>query len=699
MNTYKNNLYKYLSFIVKFRILIITAFSLLFLYLALTMTTLLTHNDDELWLQGSGEFNKLLENSHQHIYIHKLQLKLEDDSFSNTTINKLKLLHSNLQDVKEIIKVDSLLTHTVISSSNNNDGSSLVEARTLEDKSTDEITKIIQGSFQEFSQFFSADKKITYLYIFSASPIDYESIDIPFQYNVLSVAEDQNMFKDIMLFSILLVTLFILFSITFRTIISSILGIIFISFNTLFAISMYQFIQPDVAVHVSILLVSIAVSIMDFVYIYYGWHIMQIAHNSKSSLYYIVMKTFKPIFWTTVVSVVGIGSLIFQNSVILQSIGYNVILSSLIAFILSFTLLIALLSFFKIKDPYVITKNTSKIFAVLEANYERNVLRHFLIFSTILFIFLVAFVILQPSNIITKANDEVISLMFPYDGLTHDSLKKLEEFHQDITHRFEDDILSINSSYKYAKGFSKAYNPSATFDVSNINLDFIKFDFILYGIMDDVMKDSMHQVTIYIEEDGVDKNIILNWIRGWDEQHSTLVDDANSLLSAAKYDTIYHMIVVILFILLLISFVTYNITKNKTYAFIAFIVNVIPLIWFFAILFALSMPVSMEVLVAMLIMIALSSDATLHFLYYYHRNLRPKDSNELSLELSFIEVGTPVGMGSTILLITFLLLVFANIATISSIGMYSVVLIIFSLLADLLILPVLFIELVKSKKE
>ncbi len=66
-------------------------------------------------------------------------------------------------------------------------------------------------------------------------------------------------------------------------------------------------------------------------------------------------------------------------------------------------------------------------------------------------------------------------------------------------------------------------------------------------------------------------------------------------------------------------------------------------------------------------------------------------------ERSFVEVGTPVGMGSTILLLTFLLLIFANIPTISTIGIYSVVLIVFSLLADLFILPVLFIELIKSK--
>ena len=372
MSYFKNNLYRYYKLVIKFRIAIITIFSLIFLYAAVNMTTMLTHNDDELWLQGSNEFNKLLNKNHKQIYIQKLQLTLGDEPFSVKNISNIKLLHSNLENVEAIVKIDSPLTHTMIYSNDNNDSSSIVGARTLHDNSIDETITALKGSLTEFSQFYSSDKETLYIYVFSSSPIDYTRIYIPFDYDVIGMAEDENTFKDIILFLILLTTLFVLFSIAFRSIIPSILGIVFISFNTLFTISVYQFIQPDVPLHVSILLVAIAVSIMDFVYIYYGWHIMQVSHNHNSSVYYIIMKTFKPIFWTTFVSIIGIGSLIFQNSIILQSIGYNVILSSIIAFILSFSLLIALLSFFHIKNPYVITKNSSRFFAVLEAKYERS---------------------------------------------------------------------------------------------------------------------------------------------------------------------------------------------------------------------------------------------------------------------------------------------------------------------------------------
>ena len=698
MSHFKNNLYTYYTFVIRFRIAIIAFFSLIFLYLAFTMTAMLTHNDDKLWLQGSKEYNKLLNNNHQLVYIQKLQLRVGEKAFSSKNIDNMKLLHSNLKALKEVVKINSPLTHTVIYFSDNKAGSSLVEAKVLEDSSINEIIRTLKVSFEEFSQFYSPDKETLYVYVFSSSPIDFSKIYIPFEYNSIQVTEDQNIFKDMTLFLILLITLFVLFSITFRSLIPSLLGVIFIIFTTLFTISAYKFIQPDVPLHVSILLISIAVSIMDFIYIYNGWHIMQTSHNSKRSLYNIMMKTIKPIFWTTFVSVIGIGSLVFEKSIILQSIGYNIILSSVIAFILSFSFLIAFLSFFKIKKPYLITKNSSKFVAGLEAGYKKSLLKIFFIVTGFVFLASIFFVMIQPSSIIKDANDEVINIVLPSDGLTHASLRKLENFHHDITKRFEDDIVDIVSSYKYAKGFTKAYDSSIEFDVSKINLNFISFDFNLYGIYNELMINSDHRVTIYIEEDGIGKNVILQWIREWNQDNTTLIDDANSLLGAAQYDSISHMIVIVCFILFLITLVIFYVTKNKMFAFIALIVNTIPLIWFIAILIILDISLSIEILVAMLIMIALSSDASIHFLYYYHRNLQAHASDEYSIERSFIEVGTPVGMGSTILLLTFLLLIFANIPTISTIGVYSVVLIIFSLLADLFILPVLFIELIKSKK-
>jgi len=697
MNNFKNNLYIYFTLVLRFRIAIIAFFSVIFIYLAFTMTAMLTHNDDELWLQGSKEYNKLLSNDHALVYIQKLQLNVGEEAFSSKSIDDMKLLHSNLNALDEVIKINSPLTHTVISYSDNNAGSSLIEARALNESTIAEIASTLESSFEKFSQFYSPDKETLYIYVFSSKPVDFSNIYIPFKYDSIEVTEDQNIFKDMTLFAILLGTLFVLFTLTFRSLVPSFLGVVFIVFTTLFTISVYKYIQPDVPLHVSILLISIAVSIMDFIYIYNGWHILQASHNSNRSIYYIIMKTIKPIFWTTVVGVIGIGSLVFEKSIILQSIGYNIILSAVIAFILSFSFLIALLSFFKIEKPYLITKNSSKFVAKLEAGYEKYLLRTFGIVTGVILLACILFVMIQPASIIEESNDEVIHILLPLDGLTHASLRKLENFHHDITEHFEEDIVDIVSSYKYARGFSKGYDPSHTFEVSKINLTFLTFDFILYGIIDDLMVNDNHRVTIYIEEDGTDKNVILRWIRDWNQNNTTIIDDANSLLSAAKYDSINHMIIIVLFILCLITFVIYYVTRDKMFAFIALIVNTIPIVWFLAILIILEISLSIEILVAMLIMIALSSDASIHFLYYFHRNLQTHVSDEYSIERSFIEVGTPVGMGSTILLITFLLLIFANIPTISTIGIYSVVLIVFSLLADLFILPVLFIELIKSK--
>ncbi len=104
MSYFKNNLYQYFIFIVRFRVLVIAFFSLIFFYLAFTMTSMLTHNDDELWLQGSKEYNKLLDSNHKPVYVQKLQLHVGKKAFSSKNIDNMKLLHANLKTLKEVVK-------------------------------------------------------------------------------------------------------------------------------------------------------------------------------------------------------------------------------------------------------------------------------------------------------------------------------------------------------------------------------------------------------------------------------------------------------------------------------------------------------------------------------------------------------------------------------------------------------------------
>jgi predicted RND superfamily exporter protein len=660
---------------------------------------MLTHSDNELWLQGSHEHAKLSASDYRKSYVQKLRIVLEgDDPISRDNIAKLRALHSSLESIEGVQKIESALTHTFVNSVvGEEDDSELVEISQIIDNDIPTIIAELKKNHVQLAPFFSDDHKKMYFFVISKTPLDLTIVDIPFEYDVVQENEQQNSFKDMILFSMLFSILFILFSIAFRSIIPSVLGTIFVAFTTLFTIAIYHYIQPNVELHVSILLIAITVSLMDFVYIYYGWHILQKHHTNQWAIYHAMAKTIIPIFWTTVVSIVGIGSLIFQDSLILQSIGYNVIISSSVGFILSFSLLTGLLSFFKVKKPYIITKNSSRFFAQQEAHYERSLLQAFLFFTASAFLFSLVYMLFQPLNLSQKKDDRVIQLIMKGDGFTQQSLARLKYLHDGLEENFPNEIEQIVSTYGYVYNLYKQQNPQTPFIISDVDAESFAFELDLYGISDQVMKKGDHKITLYIKKDTANKNDIIHWIRTHDSHKKLLFDDVDSLLSAAKYDTISNMIFVIVFIVMLIVFIMFFLTKDKRFALIALIVNISPLAWFFAFLVIVKIPLSTEILVAMLIMVALSSDATIHFLYFYHRNIKKHLSNARSLEISFINVGTPIGLGNVILGLTFILLIFVNIPTISTIGLYSTVLIMMSLFTDLFVLPVLFIEIIKSK--
>jgi predicted RND superfamily exporter protein len=94
-------------------------------------------------------------------------------------------------------------------------------------------------------------------------------------------------------------------------------------------------------------------------------------------------------------------------------------------------------------------------------------------------------------------------------------------------------------------------------------------------------------------------------------------------------------------------------------------------------------------LIAMTISVGLASDATIHFAFKYFRLRHFGRSRKHTLEKMYFYAGIPVIIGSTILILVFASLYFSQIHSLQLIGIYCAVLIFFSLLSDLFILPVM----------
>jgi hypothetical protein len=123
--------------------------------------------------------------------------------------------------------------------------------------------------------------------------------------------------------------------------------------------------------------------------------------------------------------------------------------------------------------------------------------------------------------------------------------------------------------------------------------------------------------------------------------------------------------------------------------FVGFIVNVVPIAWFGMIVSLLSIPLSLEMLMAMAISLGLASDATIHFAFKYFRFRYFGRSRKHALEKMYFYSGIPVIIGSITLVMVFSMLYFTQIHSLELIGLYSASLILLSLLTDLFILPVM----------
>ncbi len=683
--------YGYIEFIYRYRVPLILFILTIITILVSTIRDDFTYNDDELWLQGSSEYTKLQKEKYPSSYIKKVTIDISEETFNKTTVQKLQKLQKYLETQPNVLEVDSFLTKKRIINQKISPKQQMMEIDNLNSFEPEDIFNYITRNSDEYLSYISDDfKSITY-YVISSENFSISSFECKFPYTIEGL-ETGASYNDMILFIVLFFTLIISFSIAFKSILPSILGTIFISVTTLSTIALFQMFSHVKEIHVSIVLVALTISVMDFVYIYYKWHVIQKRLPAKHALYRVLAKTITPIFWTSVISIMAIGSLLYVDSHILYTIGMNVMLSAFSGLFFSVTLLPVMLTFFSQKDPQIITKDSSRFFANKEAHFKPWVLKGFLLLSFGAFVYGVSSYYIKPLSIKTSSESDQIQIALIDKGVTIETLKQLSVIEKELSEKF-DTIISYDSAYDMIKKIHKVENPGVKFDIETIDVDSYIFSLDLYDVSKSLIIDERLTLNIFLGKN-TDQSSILNYVR----KKGFLIQDANSLVYLAKMDSIMILFNIVIFVLLLIMSVIFYVTRNLQFTIISLIVNIIPLIWFFAAIMFFAMPLSTEIFVAMIITVALSSDATLHFIYYYHKNRHKPRNSTSALEQSFIYVGTPIGMGNLILSITFALLIFMPNEIISNIGFYSTLLILLSLLVDLFILPVLFLHHIRNNR-
>ena len=673
----------YLSFIFRIRYLIFSLIGISTIFFIMNIESQALSNNEMAWLKGSQEHQRLLQNNQSELLGKTVKVEIDVRNISETQFEELQEIHEFLAENENIQKLDSIFNQSFSLEFDDGEGSSLIELSTLLD--VDNGFQTFQNKREIFQQFIS-DNEIKF-YIFLNSDIKIEKIQTPLEYKVDNLFEKNDLIEESVLLIGLGAILTALLFFSFHTLSAPITGITFLIITSSVTIYIFKVFVGDYTPHISILILSFSISFMDYLYIYYRWFMFQKTKNTFNSSVRTVERTLSPIFFTTLVNILGIGSLIFVESEILQALGLMVIISSVVGFIYSFLFLPIMLASVKIKNPSLKAENFARFFSKKLSNYNTSVLKIFGIFTALLFLTSIYILVSGSYHLETAKSSKIIKLSINHNEIDKKSMAEMEKISQILE---IDEVKKIESSFNMIKSIYEKENNSQAFNLDNIDLDRYIFMLDMFSDENQIFNNEKIKIDIYLTEAKY-KSLVLAKLK--DSGIEIFITDVDSLLQSAKVETINLISILIILIIFIISIVIFIMTRILLFSIIGMTVGLVPIAWFFVSVILLDLPISTEMFVAMIISVAISSDATIHLLHFYKNMIREKRLiDDDGIQKLFLYVESPLILGNILLAVTFLLMVVANISSIMLIGLFSAIIVVLSIFTDIFILPVLILE-------
>jgi predicted RND superfamily exporter protein len=448
-------------------------------------------------------------------------------------------------------------------------------------------------------------------------------------------------------------------------------------------------------IHISMLFIAISITLVEFLYFYYRWHVSQYKNNGHNALIKMLTRSMPPAMWTSVITILGLGSLVFVGSDIIKLLSLSVILSSVIGYLLNLTFLPALLSYLKVEHAHVPYVKLGYMLTLREIHYNKKFLFGFLGLTYALAI-MGAYMIYGESNSFFKLNvkNEQVELKIPYKQLDLSFVQSIEKFSKDLEERFDEGIDNVVSLSSIINSLNDSNTQTKELDEDALEQALFYMD--LYSLSDKYFDESATHLIINLWD--INKVELIEWLLQYKGIELYFIDNA-TLIGSAKYNQTVLLTSSLFFALLIIGLITGWIFRSKSMIVVGFTINAIPIVWFGMIVSLLAIPLSLEMLIAMTISLAVASDATIHFAYKYFRLRYFGRSRKHSLEKMYFYSGIPVIIGSIILISIFSMLYFSKVHSLELIGLYSASMILLSLLTDLFVLPVMLLHIDKFQEK
>jgi len=640
-------------------------------------------SDALFWLKDSKQLVQTESKQFETHHLSKLVVRI--DTFDEKMHQALKTLHSDLLDLEGVQKVYSLFSNDLVETQKSDDESEMLTVVNAGDLDTFELRKLLKEMNNDYGNVVEDDFKTFYYFISSEKFVDISKLHIPGSYTYdMNDGEINWYFLTAFSMFILLITVLI-FRLLFRSHVAFFSAALLISFSTMLTFTLIVMFTGIKTIHFSMLFITISISLVEFLYFYYRWHVSQYKNNKHHALIKLLTRNMLPAMWTSILTILGLGSLVLIDSDIIKLLSLSVIFSSLISYLLNLTFLPAFLSYFEVEHAHVPYAKLVYILTFKEIRYNKKFLFGIL---GLMYLSLAigGYLIYGESNKFFKLNvkNEQIELKIPYTKIDLPFVHSIEKFTKAIEERFEDEIDDVVSLSTIINSLNDSNTQTKELDEEALQQALFYMD--LYHLSEKYFDDSAVNIVINLSD--INKVELIEWLLHY-KGIEIYFADHETLIGSAKYSQTILLASSLLTALCIIGLITGWIFRSKAMIFVGFTVNTLPIILFGMLITLLAVPLSLEMLIATTISLGLASDATIHFAFKYFRLRYFGRSRKHALEKMYFYSAIPVIIGSGILITVFLMLYFSQVHFLELIGLYSASLIFLSLIVDLFVLPVM----------
>ncbi|MFT5874967.1 MAG: putative RND superfamily exporter protein [Clostridium sp.] len=692
MIAYKNiDYFNYLKIIRKFRVLIILFFIVIssILFNKIDFTNFI--NSNNYWHQNfninknMNDFNHIVKIS----YINK-----------NIDLQKLNLIEKNLEKNCNL-KIKSILNQDIWKYTSDKDGSQFIENYKIKNENVN-IDAFLKEHKEDLKVYYE-NKKFN-VFIYSNKFIKNENIINAYKKEDIDISIDNalntkkiNIEKsDYIYFGMFLIFFSIIFSLLFRSVSAGLSVFAILSTNIIITFYLLTMLMPKTLIPVSTVFIIISISLLDYLYFYYRWYSTQYNKTGFEALEQSLNRNFIPAFWTSIVTLFSLGLLLFMDSNLIKIITLSIIIPITFAYVINITLVLSILTYFKIDNSSIFYYEYLTKFAEKVKYHNNKLLKAFTGITILTSIYLVGYFIINENKLyIDNKIENVIEYKYQFDVNKSNKINILEL--NKIENRLKNEIIEIEKI--------DSISQTAEIFFNNINKNEIVEKLNKNNILEPLFLMKMYEIydseidkvngTIYLENDLDRKDIIFSLNENYKELELT---NYKAKVSESKFKEISILLTSSLFALFIISlFIGIVFNKFKMFLSIIFI-NSAPIVWFLALMTLLNIGINIEMFISIAIFLTLSSDSSIHFNYIYWRNRFDGIKKDDALKRMFYFSASPYMMSSMIILLGFLFLTFSNIHLFNLIGIYTSILLIFSLIFNFFVLPV-FIHIIDEKED